>query len=337
MYEQVTPVDKDGALVQSSAANPVAVSNDGSALLWETSFTALPFTGATPTAPNLSAPYVFQRGSAGEWSSQPALAPDNLVVYRGSAPDSVLGMSSDLSTSIASTFFDLTDGHDGLTGTPVQTNQYGPIQNIASYNLDSGTGTAITPPVPTLPNDQTTTYTPTFVGNSATADHIVFAANASFPVVAGEQPVPNTSADPGPFLYDYTGGSLLNVGLETDDSTPFPGGASAPQIPGVVSGDGSDIFFQAAETGAPQLFVRENDSSASPQTLPVSISSHADANCTLSANGGGAPTAPATFEGATPSGTFAFFLSKCSSRAPPTRARTTTHPTCTSTTRTITP
>ncbi len=309
VYEQVTPVDKDGALVQSAATtNPVAVSPDGDALLWETSFTALPSLGSTPTAPILSASYVFQRG-AGGWSSQSALAPDNLVVYRGGAPDSVLGMSTDLGTSIGHTFFGLTDGHDALTGTPVQTGQYGPIQNIASYNLASGTGTALTPPVPTAPNDQTTTYAPTFVGNSANAGHVVFAANASFPV--GNQPVPDTSADPGPFLYDAVNGSLLNVGVETDNSTPFPSGASAPQLPGVVSSDGSYIFFQAAASGAPQLFVREHDSSAAAQTLPVSTSSHPDSNCTLSANGGGAPTAPATFQGATAGGTFAFFLSKC--------------------------
>ena len=53
VYEQVTPVDKGGALIASSAGYPVAVSPDGDALLWDTLFTALPSSSATPTAPNL--------------------------------------------------------------------------------------------------------------------------------------------------------------------------------------------------------------------------------------------------------------------------------------------
>ncbi len=310
VYEQVTPVDKGGALIASSSGYPVAASPDGGALLWDTLFTALPSSSATPTAANLESSYVFQRDSAGVWSYQAALAPDNLVLYRGGQTDSVLGVSSDLSTSIASTFFGLTDGHDGIAGTPVQTS-FGAtrIQNLASYNIGAGTGTVLTPPVPTSPNLQTTTYSPTFVGTSSTADHVVFAANASFPVSNGS--VPNPGANPGPFLFDYTGGSLRQLGLETDDSTPFPGGASAPQVPGVVSGDGSRVFFEAAESGSPQLFMRENDGTANPQTVPVSISSHADPNCSLANNGGGAPTASATFEGATTTGTLAFFLSNC--------------------------
>ena len=241
---------------------------------------------------------------------QSALAPDNLVLYRGGQTDSVLGMSSDLGTSIASTFFGLTDGHDGIVGTPVQTS-FGAtrIQNLASYDLDPGTGTVLTPPVPTVPNLQTTTYSPTFVGNSATADHIVFEANASFPVSNGS--VPNPSADPGPFLFDYTGGSLLQVGLETDNSTPFPNGATAPEVPGVVSSDGSYIFFQAAASGSPQLFVRENDDGATRRPCRCRSPAMLTPTARLSGNGGGAPTAPATFEGATPSGSYAFFLSSC--------------------------
>ncbi len=308
VYEQVTPVDKGGAELLTSSADPVAVGADGNSLLWGTLVNALPTSSSTPTAPNFVQPYVFTRDASG-WSYRVALPPDNLVAYRLGQADTVLGVSADLTTSIAASFFGLTDGHDGLTGTPAQTGSNNSIiPNDVSYNVDTGATTVLTPPVP---SDQTATYTASYVSDSAAADHVVFAANASLPVSNGLVPNPGLN----PFLFDYTAGSLLQVALETDDTTPFPEGAVAPSIPGVVSNDGSEIFFaaDASGTNSNQLFVRANDAGSDPQTLPVSVSGRtpADPSCTLYQNGGAAATAPATFEGATPSGSLAFFLSDC--------------------------
>lgn len=317
VLELVSPVDKDGALIASSTTDPVAVSPDGNSLLWDTTASALP-PSLSATAPTLVAPYIFTRDASGQWSYSETLPPDNLVVYRAIAPDQLFGVSADLSTSISETFFGLTDGHDGITGTPVQTtgnpSNPSPIQNLAAYAI-GGAATAITPPLPSSQvGPSAPTYRPGYVGTSATADHIVFSAKASFPVANGTVPA---TVGTNPFVYDSTGGQLLQVGLETDNTTSFPQGVVAPQIPGVVSSDGSKIFFAADQVGTTpanyQLFVRENDSGASPQTVPVSISDRSapDPNCTFHANGGAAPTAPATFEGATFSGSLAFFLSSC--------------------------
>ncbi len=316
VLEQVSPVDKDGALFASSTTDPVAVSADGDSLLWDTVASALP-PSTTATAPNLVQPYVFTRGASGGWTYQEALPPDDLVLYRAVVPDQLFGVSADLGTTIATTFFGLTDGHDGITGTPVQTtgnvNNPHAIQNLAA-NVLGGAATVLTPPLPgSQVGPAAPQYTPGYVGNSATADHIVYAAKASFPVANGTVP---GSVGSNPFVYDYTGGQLLQVGLETDNATPFPQGVVAPQIPGVVSSDGSKVFFEADAAGNNahnQLFARENDSGASPETVPVSISDRtvADANCTRYANGGAATAAPATFQGATPAGSLAFFLSSC--------------------------
>ncbi len=306
VYEQVTPADKGGAYLATSPGEPVAVSANGNALLWDTIFTALPPLGSAPVAPNVVGTYLFSRAPNGGWSYTSALPADNLVIYRAAEGDQVEGVTPDLSTTVDATFFGLSDGHDGISGSPVQTGGSGAIQNFATFDPLSGAATVLTPSVPP---SQTATYTPTFVATDSSADHILYQANASFPVTNGT--VPNPGSNPGPFLYDDTAGSRFQVGLETDNSTPFPRGATAPPVPGVISADGSRIFFQAATSGASGVFMRTNDAAGSGATVPVSTSAVSDPHCTLASNPGAASTAPATFEGATPAGSVAFFLSSC--------------------------
>ncbi len=306
VYEQVTPADKGGAYLATSPGEPVAVSANGNAVLWDTIFTALPPLGPAPEAPNVVGTYVFSRASNGNWSYTAALPADNLVIYRAAEGDQVEGVTPDLSATVDATFYGLSDGHDGISGLPVQTGGSGAIQNLAAFDPLSGAATVLTPSVP---SSQTATYTPSFVATDSSADHILYQANASFPVANGT--VPDPGSNPGPFLYDATGGSIFQVGLETDNSTPFPRGATAPSVPGVISTDGSRIFFEAASSGANGVFMRANDAAGSAATVPVSTSTVSDPHCTLASNPGAASTAPATFEGATSAASVAFFLSSC--------------------------
>jgi hypothetical protein len=318
VYEQVTPVDKGGAQIIGTLNNDAAVSPDGNSLLWETSASSLPASTLGPPVPsNESLSYVFVRGSSG-WSPRPAVPPDTLVVNHVSDPDVLDAVSADLTTSLSTSLATLTPSTvQVVSGTF-------PIDNLVSYN--GATTTLLTPPVPTSPADQTGLYQrPTYVGESASGDHAVFVANATFRVQNGTVP-DGTSTAPNPFLYDYSGGGLWQVGLETDNATPFPGGEQGLIGPGVVSDDGSHVFFGASTnvpaagdpispptTIANQLFVRNNDTGAGATTVPVSISTRSsdDSSCELATNPGAADTAPATFAGATPDGSIAFFLSNC--------------------------
>lgn len=287
------------------------MSADGNSLLWDMSASSLPATTLGPPVPSDEVlPYLFVRGTNG-WSDRPAIPADTAVIAtRLNSLDSLYDVSDDLATSI-STSLDTSPG-----GTLQISSGTTAISNLVSY--DGTTLTQLTPLVQTSPVDQTANYTaPTYVGESSTADHVVYLAAATFPVQNGTAPGGSTATPPAS-LYDYSGGGLWQVGLETDDVTPFASGEQALVGPGVVSSDGSHVFFGASTNPsvANQLFVRENDTSAGATTVPVSISTRSptDPSCisNLASNPGGAPdTAPATFEGATPDGSIVFFLSNC--------------------------
>jgi hypothetical protein len=313
VVEQVTPVDKGGALLavgtnlnQAGAARlrpALAVAGDGDGVTSATLGTMLPApAGGPPTALGVAQLYAFRRAADGTWSYRPTLPPDDLVFdSSGGARDQTLAVSGDLSRSVAVTYA-------GLTPASFQDQNQQP--NLALVDASNRPAIMTVPDPAALPLPATYPG-PTFAGASPGLETVALSAQAPLRVASGDPAVPTGGS--ATWVYAYRGGALHPVAVETDGTTPFPGGGQATPGPAnLVSADGARVFFGASAGAAPnQLFAR--DLGAAPVTRPVSVSRRTtpDPNCTLTANPGAAATAPATFQGATPSGTVALFTSAC--------------------------
>lgn len=328
VYEQVTPMDKGGAMFGMGSLNPAIVNfyvapGDGT-LTYGTFATTLP---DLPGAPNQSLTllqtYGFQRASDGTWSYVPLLPPNPLTGMSTLAANTnggfVTSVAPDLSASLALSYYGMT---------PAVFNAEAQQPNLV-LSTSAGVRTVLTPEYsPAASTYISGTYLgPTPVGNSTSPwySHVLYEANGGFALAADEtQPIPTNvlnGTDNG--LYDYTNGGVHPVAMQPD-GTPFATGVGSATASIGLSADGSKIVFPASSGNgtAPsnQLFLRTGSGGGSPATVPLSVTTPTttaaapgwDANCHLDTNTGAAPsTAAATFAGTNADASLVLFTSKC--------------------------
>jgi hypothetical protein len=283
-YEQVSPVNKDGA-EPSGDPSLVQASPAGDRLTFLVNSGYPNNQGVDDFALQLSA------RSASGWSTQGLLAP----TPPGASSSDVRGWSADLTKVIDTAGAPADDSNLGLT------------------ELDSATG--VFTPMLTGTGDFADTYA--FDGASADGSRVVFedlgglltpdasAGNdnvyewraSSGVQLIGRVPASGTSCNDasGPACVTPSGGSMAGPYGWMSDHLTYGGGVAGYYTQSAVSSDGSRVFFTAGGTG--QLYVRENGTS----TVQVSASQ----GTTPDPNG----TEPATFMAATPDGSHVFFLS----------------------------
>ena len=283
-YEQVTPPDKGGAVMAASLPAGELRVGDAGAITFGTSYSGLP---GSPQYVGASQDYFFTRSAQPAWTYAPIL-PTDTTELGAPGPDGLKAVSADLSAAVVLSF------GEGSSATPAPpsyaaTNGFG---NLILRRSD-GSYALITPAPPSSAGYNG----PFFLAGSSNFSHVLFEANAPFPVQDGV-------ANPGSSeqLYDYSGGQLWQVGVQSS-GTPFAAGAATP-VTGAnsVSSDGSTIFFNATSDGFAadaQLYARLGDASS------VQISPTPSGACVTNHDDG------ATFEGATADGSVVFFLSDC--------------------------
>lgn len=287
-YEQASPVDKGGSDV-SGGPNLVQAAPGGSAITFF-DYLGLPGVfGSTSLFPS----YVASRGAAG-WSTQNVMPPAS-VSWEGTSPSGgayYVGWSPDLSMTLA-------------FGSSVSASQ----QNaVVLSDTAHGTYRVLA----------TGSFGPQLAGLSADDSRVVFEDQAQLlpSAAAGQNNV---------YEFDQTSGQLYLVGvlpvsqgggappggsftgpyhLNTGD-TGNGGARAGMYTQTAISSDGSRVFFTAGQTG--QLYVREDPTSATPATVPVSASQKTNGSGPGGTDPNGAQ--PAAFMTATPDGSRVLFTS----------------------------
>ncbi len=186
--------------------------------------------------------YAARRGADG-WSYRGASPPDLNQTTLAVGP--VLGFSEDLGQSIATSKLNLTG------------NAPAAVRNLFIRDLASGAERLATPFAP-----RNSGFGPTMIG--ATADFSRVFLQTS------EELTPDSPESGLPQLYEYSGGTLRNIGLVPGEAKPVENSVEASSTGGhPVSHDGSRIFFATPPKGAlggegtaPQVFMRDTVSGA---------------------------------------------------------------------------
>jgi hypothetical protein len=145
---------------------------------------------------------------------------------------------------------------------------------------------------------------------------VVFEASGSIPVASGPAPTSTEATEGNVYLYDRDSGELTLAGLLPDSACATPpcvpaGGSELPTTlrtpvrDGHVVSSNGDIYFTDRATG--QLYLRRDAAGSGATTEYVSAS-----HKTSGGGPGGVATnspQPASFQGATPDGSKAFFTS----------------------------
>jgi sugar lactone lactonase YvrE len=277
VYEQVTPVDKNGGS-PSGGLGAVQAAFDGEGITY-VSGGGIPGAEGSQQYPN----YLASRGS--DWSTQGLLPPAS------SGPSAaVLGWSEDLSQVF--------DVQASLPGTPARFL----ARDSASHALRtiaSEGGKSIAAPA--------------FAYAGASSEGSVVAFESDTPLSPG-----GAENSYNTYAWDRESGELILVGVLPDGTVPKKGsnaGGNTSDIGGAghyyytqdqhtVSSDGSRIFFSDPNTG--QLYVRVNPTAEEGCAVE-------GAACTVNISASQRTTPPlkdkklATFQGATPDGSRAFF------------------------------
>jgi hypothetical protein len=223
--------------------------------------------------------YGAHRGATG-WKMQSASPPEENLTSLAFGP--VLLVSPDLEHSVA-------PSNENITGDA-------PSGYANLYLRDNATNTEeLMTPYPKRDEAAFSTYA--VLGASSDFDHILFESSSAL--------TPDTPLSAFNNLYEFSNGTLRNVGILAGQTAPNPQGvasASGNRAPYPVSADGSRVFFTAnkptegSEFFGAQLFMRTNDSS----TVEVSASQRQPAD---------PGAAQATFVGAAADGSSVFFTS----------------------------
>ncbi len=278
-YEQVTPTDKFGSDAYGGPSS-VESSSSGDGI---TSYT---FTGFPASEGFQYANVFLSRFAAGEWSTAGLNTPPS---YGEEAQ--VVAWTPDLRLSFARAY------DSGAAG-------FG--YKLVMRDSADGSRTVLIP--------QAAVSLEFAIGGAFDGDSkVVFEADGSVPVTSGPAPVSHAG---NVYLYDRDTGELTLAGLLPDSACASPpcvptGGSRLPaafqsyvQDGHVVSPNG-DIYF--ADRGTGQLYLRRDAAGPGATTERVSASHKTDGG-----GPGGVATnspQPATFQGATPDGSTAFFTS----------------------------
>jgi DNA-binding beta-propeller fold protein YncE len=290
-YEQATPVDKNGQDARG-LIDAMAASTDGDSILYYSA------NGQPGGVGPQKYPLYLARRDAGRWSTQGVLPP---LSYGDST--SLKGWLPDLSSVFIGTFFN---------------------KNIADRTLLAHNADRSLTTISDLGYAKV-------VGASAD-DSIVYFSSTSdetaFPLTGDAEP-----GKPNLYAWDRDTGTLALAGVLPDGDCAGPDPCVPAQGSGVrVGNPGDGPFAQSAENSYPveahavtasgdaffndvgtgQLYLRK-DPLGSPETIHVSASQRTDcADDPGGCSGDPAPDIPlpATFQGATPDGSVAFFTSQ---------------------------
>jgi hypothetical protein len=191
---------------------------------------------------------VATRGAAG-WATTPAsAATENEATILAAAP---LAFSADLRQDLVQSTLNLTGNAPRGNNIFLRTNPSAPGQPAGEQLVTPETGRYNCPNEPL----------PVMAGASADFSHLFFTDGAA--LTPDSTPIEGVSECALPQLYEWSGGTLRNVGILPGESTPSPTGATVAAGGGMVSADGSTVFFNArpeVETSAgpvpTQLYVR---------------------------------------------------------------------------------
>jgi hypothetical protein len=280
-YEMVSPAEKNGSDVYSEGGQVGPSSRaapDGEAAMFSSTGA---FAGAVESYGSIQ--YVARRSPAG-WTTKPILPRSNSSSALSQAGVALMGISEQL-TNFTFKAFD-----------PPLTPEAKPDTNqLYTIDLQSGAITLLSPLGSLAPP---TSFSPIFADASSDFSHIIF--ESSEPLTPEAPPVKS--------LYEWFAGRVTLVGILPEGAVATagswagqPGGASdSNYTEDTISADGKRIFWTDASDD--QLYMRENGGTAAARTVHVSAP--------FPDLGGVDPNAePAQFEGATPSGSFVYFLS----------------------------
>jgi len=278
-YEQVTPNDKFGSDAYGGPSS-VEASPSGDGI---TSYTLSGFPGSEGFQ---YANVFLSRSAGGDWFTAGLTTPPSY----GDDAD-VLAWTPDLQLSFVR----------------ARDTSAGPGSSLVMRDSTDGSRTVLIPQSAGWPGSFT-------LGGAFDGDSkVVFEVNGSIPVTSGPAP---TSTETNVYLYDRDSGELSLAGLLPDSACASPpcvpsDGSSLPPAFGdyvqdghVVSPSGG-IYFTDRRTG--RLYLRRDAAGSGATTEYVSAS-----HKTNGGGPGGAATnspQPATFRGATPDGSKAFFTS----------------------------
>lgn len=223
VYELVSPPNKNGGNVGFLGKVDTQAAPDGEAV----TYGSLTSFGSSQSA-ELVSQYLSRRGSAG-WTTQ-GISPPASFDSNVSLSPSYEGFSADLSTGV------LGWTEPGLTaGAPVG------YRNLYVRDNSNGSYQLLTVVAPANGSESH------FVGASEDYSHIVFETGDALL----EGAVANAQN-----LYEWTARHLSLVNILPESTTSVPGSAaSGGEVPGVVSSDGSRIFWADQHS---QLYVRED-------------------------------------------------------------------------------
>ncbi len=297
-YEQVTPLDKGG--VDATGEAPFVRAASGGGAVTFLADTSTPLQDNTPS-------FAARRG--GEWSAGPLLTPEQI-----DEPSSVIGMTPDLSW----VFIRILDLKSKPPGTM-----------LLARSTEDGTVRTVVP--------STLGLAPHYVGASRDGSLVVFESPRALPGTGGA-----VSGRPNLYGWDRGSGGIRLIGVLNDGGAPAEGaiggsydwmsgtteaslaeGGSSrdyyTQDQGVVSADGSAVYFTAAGSG--QLYLRRNPTAAQSPLDAHGACTNPALACTVrvsasrKTNGSGpggtdpAGPSPAAFMGASTDGVESFFTS----------------------------
>ena len=177
-----------------------------------------------------------------------------------------IAFSGDLSAGVLGT-----RGHESLSAQAPS--------GYANLYVHVQEGTGYQPLLTTTPHRAPGEFNVSYGGGSANFGHLLFAANDALTADA----VDGGSGQNN--LYDSVGGSLYLVNVLPDGATePNAVFGSGSDVSGVISADGSRVFWTDLNTGV--LYVRENDAAPPSPVVGGSCTVAADA-CTVQVAAGG--------------------------------------------------
>jgi hypothetical protein len=279
VYEQVTPVDKNGA-APGGDISLIQAARDGSAITF-LSRGGIPGSEGAQKYPN----YLASRGS--DWSTRGLLPPAALGSTAG-----VLGLSQDLTRAYVA--------QSSLPASPADLSQ-----------RDNATGGWR--PI-ALKGENVETFR--YVGGSTGGSTVVFESGTKLPP-GGVEEAPNIYAwDRGSGMLSLAG--VFNNGLPPEKGALAGSNEPSNlrhflQAQHTVSSDGSRVFFSDIANG--QLYLRQNPTQPQSALGGKGNCTEAALACTLQVSASKRSTPdplgpkPAAFWGATPDGSVAFFTS----------------------------
>lgn len=284
-WEMVSPVDKNGGQVDAPGANAgggvLQVAGDGSSATFSSAASLGEDGGGAPPASQ----YLSRRG-AGGWSTENITVPLFSGSY-GTAPEGVpyRTFSTDLTRGLLLNGRRCRSTEEGCAvANPPLAGSGAPVGYQNYYLRDGGGFTALVDSTDVLATTLTAAeFEVTLAGASADLSRIVLSSCAALTDNATEVPL-GAGCDPGfQNLYLYSAGSLTLLNVLPAQSAGTPGARLAAQS-GAISGDGSRVYWQSADSG--DLYLRSGS-----QTRQVDAA----------AAGGG------SFEAASADGSVAFF------------------------------